>query len=146
MPSLLTSSEKSSFGSIFNDLFDTFSREITVYKQPIKTITNLQNTPNFGYPEDTLPESVTYAAVYQAFSARIFYGNAEDDGVTPGIEIKIADTKVKIRVKSTAKDYIENGKTEKITFDNKSWEVQYGYVVKRFVDESYYEYALKETT
>jgi hypothetical protein len=49
-------------------------------------------------------------------------------------------------VKTETKDYIENGSTEKITFDGKSWNVQYGFVVKRFIDEPYYEYMVKEST
>jgi hypothetical protein len=59
-------------------------------------------------------------------------------------EIKNPNTTARIRVRLEAKDYIENGKTERITFDNKSWNVQYGFVVKRYIDEPYYEYMMKE--
>jgi hypothetical protein len=146
MASLLTDAQRVSFGSNFNDLFDTLSRDIVIYKEPIKNITSVNQTPIFGYPGDQLPESVTYTPVYATYKARIFYGNPEEDLIGLGSEIKNPKAVARIRVKSETKDYIENGRTEKITFDGKSWNVQYGFVVKRYVDESYYEYMMKETT
>jgi hypothetical protein len=146
MSSLLTDAQRVSFGLNFNDLFDTLSRDIVIHKESIKNITSINQTPAFGYPGDQLPESVTYTPVYATYKARIFYGNPEEDLIGLGSEIKNPKAVARIRVKSETKDYIENGRTEKITFDGKSWNVQYGFVVKRYVDESYYEYMMKETT
>ena len=84
--------------------------------------------------------------MYGTYKARIFYGNPEEDLVGLGSEIKNPKAIARIRVKTETKDYIENGRTEKITFDGKSWNVQYGFVVKRFIDEPYYEYMMKEST
>ena len=146
MASLLTDTQRASFGSNFNDLFDTLSRDIVIYKEPIKNIISINQTPAFGYPGDQLPESVTYTPVYGTYKARIFYGNPEEDLIGLGSEIKNPKAIARIRVKTETKDYIENGRTEKITFDGKSWNVQYGFVVKRFIDEPYYEYMMKEST
>ena len=79
MASLLTNEQRASFGSNFNDLFDTLWEDIVIYKEPIKNITSINQTPAFGYPGDELPESVTYTPVYGTYKARIFYGNPEED-------------------------------------------------------------------
>jgi hypothetical protein len=144
MASLITDAQRLSFGSSYNDLFDTLSRDIVVYKEPIKNITSVNETPVFGYPTDQLPDSVTYTPVSGVYKARIFYGSPDEDIVSLNSQIKNPNTTARIRVRLDAKDYIENGKTERITFDNKSWNVQYGFVVKRYIDESYYEYMMKE--
>jgi hypothetical protein len=146
MASLLTDAQRVSFGSNYNDLFDTLSRDIVIYKEPIKNITSVNQTPIFGYPGDQLPESVTYTPVFETFKARIFYGSPDEDIISLNSEIKNPNTSARIRVKETAKNYIENGKTEKIMFDNKSWNVNYGFVVKRYIDENFYEYMMKEIT
>jgi hypothetical protein len=144
MASLLTDAQRLSFGSNYNDLFDTLSRDIVVYKEPIKNITSVNETPVFGYPTDQLPDSVTYTPVSGVYKARIFYGSPDEDIISLNSEIKNPNTSARIRVKETAKNYIENGKTEKIMFDNKSWNVNYGFVVKRYIDENFYEYMMKE--
>jgi hypothetical protein len=144
MASLLTDAQRVSFGSNYNDLFDTLSRDVVVYKEPTKTITSVNSTPVFGYPSDQLPESVTYTPVFETFKARIFYGSPDEDIISLNSEIKNPNTSARIRVKEAAKNYIENGKTEKIMFDNKSWNVNYGFVVKRYIDENFYEYMMKE--
>ncbi len=144
MASLLTTGEKYSFGQTYNDLFDTLSRDIVVFKEPIKTIDSIESTPFFGYPSDTLEESVSYTAVSGVYKARVFYDAPNQDMTSQDTEIKNPLTEVKIRVQNDARNFIESGKTEKITFDNKSWNINYGYVVRRYVNESYYEYLLKE--
>jgi len=88
MASLLTNEQRASFGSNFNDLFDTLCEDIVIYKEPIKNITSINQTPAFGYPGDQLPESVTYTPVYGTYKARIFYGNPEEDLIGLGSEIK----------------------------------------------------------
>lgn len=144
MASLITDAQRASFGSNYVDLFDTLSRDIVVFKEPIKNIVSVNDTPVFGYPTDQLPESVTYTPVSGIYKARIFYGSPDEDIVSLNSEIKNPNTTARIRVRDAAKDYIEDGKTERITFDNKSWNVQYGFVVKRYIDENFYEYMMKE--
>lgn len=145
MASLLTDAQRLDFGSSFNDLFDTLARDIVVYKEPIKNISYIDSTPSFGYPTDQLPESVSYTPVSGVYKARIFYGNPDEDITSINTEIKNPNTVARVRVRSDGKNFIENGRTEKVTFDGKSWNVQFGFVVKRYVDESYYEYTMKET-
>jgi len=144
MASLLTSGEKSSFGQTYIDLFDTFARDVIVFKEPIRVINSVNDTPSFGYPTDQLPESVTYIPVSGIYKARIYYPQPTQDIVSLNSEIKNPNTSARMRVREEAKNYIENGRTEKITFDNKSWNVNYGFVVKRYIEQDFYEYVMKE--
>ena len=88
MASLLTDAQRASFGSNYNDLFDTLCEDIVIYKEPIKNITSINQTPAFGYPGDELAESVTYTPVYGTYKARIFYGNPEEDLIIPLCKLK----------------------------------------------------------
>jgi hypothetical protein len=146
MASLLTVTEKSGLGGIYDDLFDTFSRPIVIHKEPLKVISSINSTPVFGYSNEDLPESVTFTPVTGIFQARIIYkGDKDNLKVQPlATDLPIAESFV--RVKQEAKDFIMNGKTEKITFDDKTWNMQYGFVVRRYIDSIYYEFSLKEAT
>ena len=144
--SLLTSSEKTAFGAIYQDMFDTFKRQIVIHKQPIKNVTYQNSSSMFGYPGDTNPVAVTYTSVTGVFDARIIYGNQRDDDVKiPATETKNPFEGARIRVELNCKNFIMSGKTEKITFDNKTWNSDYGYTVRHYIDTSYYEFQLKET-
>ena len=50
---------------------------------------------------------------------------------------------VRIKVKADCKSYIENGKTERVEFDGKSWDVTTTDAVKRFLDSEFYVYYLE---
>ena len=53
-------------------------------------------------------------------------------------------TFVRIKVQKNARDYIESGRTEKITFDSKNFKVVGNDTVKTFLDSTFYVYYLKE--
>ena len=146
MSSLLTSSERTDFGQSFVDIFDTFAREVVIHKEPIKTVTSLNSTPLFGYGEETLPESVTYTPVTGVYMARVIYKTLDDLNRSSTTETQNPIAEAYIRVSQSGKDFIIIGKTEKITFDQKTWNVDYGFVVRRYLDQFYYEFKVKETT
>ena len=52
---------------------------------------------------------------------------------------------VRIKVEKEAMDFIENGKTEKITFDGKSFNLASTVAVKRFLDSEFFVYHLEIT-
>ena len=89
--------------------------------------------------------SVTYTPVTGVFQARVIYkGDKPDDRIST-VEIQNPATESFIRVKQDCRDFIMEGKTEKITFDGKTWNVQRGYEVRRFIDNVLYEFFVKET-
>ena len=51
---------------------------------------------------------------------------------------------VRIKVKPETKNFIESGKTERIDFDNKSFNIESQTTPKKFLGNEYYVYYLKE--
>ena len=68
-----------------------------------------------------------------------------DDDTKLQTETKNPRAESYIRVQEDCKNYIFNGKTEKITFDGKTWNIELGYVVRQYIDEKLYEFKLIET-
>ena len=52
MPSLVTAEEEQSLTGIFNDIFDTFKRNIVIHKEPKKLIADVYVPYYFGYETD----------------------------------------------------------------------------------------------
>ena len=50
-----------------------------------------------------------------------------------------------MKVKEDARDFIKDGKTEKITFDDKTFELASTDKVQRFLDSEYYIFLVKST-
>ncbi len=123
MPSLLTPTEKSVVTGAYGDLFDTFYRDIIVYKSPLETIVSpLSASFGFGYGDSQQQDAVTYTEVKQTFPALIKYPKAEMELIeNQEVHAMFPQGMVKIKVKWDCKDYISNhalyGKTIKIIVD-----------------------------
>jgi hypothetical protein len=145
MASLISSTEKAVLTGIFSDIFDTFERSITVYKEPKKVIQQINLDGVFGYGEYSMPANYEYIPVMGEFPAVIRYANdaeyKEVDDVTSNIPFGHAT----IKVKQDAREYIKTGKTEKITFDGKTFELASSDKVQRFLDSEHYIFLVKST-
>jgi len=146
MASLILSSEIAAYKQAINDHFDTFKRSITVHKQQIKNI--LQNTTNqlLGYEENSNVVDYTYTPRNQTFDAIINYNLAKENlQIDNEIKLKFTNQIVEIKVKEGAKNYINQDITEKITFDNKTFNLISTDVIKNYQGLIYYVFYLKET-
>ena len=81
MASLISDSEKAELQTIFEDIFDTFKREITVHKEPKKVISSIDVNHIFGYGEPAQSENVQYIPRSETFSATITYKMTASDTV-----------------------------------------------------------------
>jgi hypothetical protein len=146
MPSLITAAEISQYHTAINDHFDTFKREITVHKEPIKDIVQTTTNQMLGYQEDSNIVDYTYTSRNQNFYAIVKYNiRGENLPIDSELKLRFADQFVEIKVKEDAKNYIDQDRTEKITFDNKAFNVVSSAIVKNYLGLSYYVYYLKET-
>lgn len=146
MASLILSSEIAAYQQAINDHFDTFKRSITVHKQPIKNI--LQNTTNqlLGYEENSNVVDYTYTPRNQSFDAIINYNLAKENlQIDNEIKLKFPNQIVEIKVQEDAKNYINQDITEKITFDNKTFNLISTDIIKNYQGLIYYVFYLKET-
>ena len=133
MASLILSSELAAYKQAINDHFDTFKRSITVHKEPIKNI--LQNTTNqlLGYQEDSNIVDYTYTPRNQTFDAIINYNLSKENlQIDEEIKLKFPNQIVEIKVKENAKNYINQDVTEKITFDDKTFNLISTDIVKNY--------------
>lgn len=98
-----------------------------------------------GYKDYSNPNDYIYTPRYQSFNAVVKYNPTDNLTENDEIKIKFINQTIEIYVKQDAKNYIDKDKTEKITFDDKIFNVFSTSIVKTYGDISYYMYYLKET-
>ena len=145
MPSLISTAERAILTGTFQDVFDTFKRAIVVHKEPIKVISSIDESMIFGYGEYSNPVNYSYQPVSNTFYATIRYVDNQQMDHAGTIGTDIPKGLVRIKVEKEAMDFIENGKTEKITFDGKSFNLASTVAVKRFLDSEFFVYHLEIT-
>ena len=145
MPTLISETEKNSLTGIFNDIFDTFKRQIVVHKEPKRVVSQVNTASLFGYGDPASSINYTYVPVSGVFDATIRYNIDQNEERLGDIPDDIAVGGVFIKVKETARDYINKGKTEKITFDNKSFKVSSLDANRSFLNSKFFVYKLEST-
>ena len=146
MGSLLTDADKLSFKNSIIDLFDTFSRSITVHKEPKKIVSQVNpSTPQLpGYGSESSPTNVTFVAESKDFKAMVRYNNKQEVETDNFAGTKIPQGMVAIKVQSEARDYINKGTTEKIVLDGKSFKLASSDAVKDHFGYALYVYIIEE--
>lgn len=148
MASLLNETEKNNLTPLIEDLFDTFSRDVIIHKEPKKIIKNINTNSLAGYDENSNIENYEYIPESQTFKAKIKYENEQalEAARFGGLTNFLSQGVVKIKVRKDARDYILDGrKTEKIEFDSKSFNIISDESVKKFFNTVYYVFYLQTT-
>jgi len=147
MPSLLSAIEIANATGVLGDLFDTFSREIVIYKEPKKIINQLSTNSLPGYGEAAIKNNITYIPVSGAFQAKVKYNPKQDLELLPELKSRVSKGIVKIKVEKEAKDFIVgHGKTEKIMIDNKPYNVITDYTLKKFITLDHFVFFLESAS
>ena len=144
MASLITSEEKAILTGTFQDVFDTFKREIIIYKEPKETISDISESLIFGY-EDSNSTNYTYTPVSGSFYGTVRYNDLQEEDFQPTMNMDISKGVVRIKVQKEAKDFIEEGKTDRIEVDDKTFDIISDVAVKRFLDSEFFVYYLQAT-
>jgi len=145
MASLISNTEKKNLTGIFTDIFDTFKREIVVHKEPKKVISQVNTSSLFGYGDPASSVNYSYQPVSGVFDATIRYDLNQQTERLGDIPQNVSVGHVYIKVQEETKVYINKGKTEKITFDNKSFKIVSEDANKSFLDSKFYIYRLEAT-
>jgi len=144
MASLLSSTEVSAATGVMQDLFDTFSRPILVYKEPKKIINQLSTNSLPGYGEAAIKTNISYIPVSGIFEAKVKYNPKQELELLPELKSRVSKGVVKIKVEREARDFIvQNGRTEKIVIDNKPYNVITDDTMKRFLTSEYFVFFLE---
>jgi len=118
MSSLLSQSEIDQKVSIFARHFDTFSsgcgNYLVIYKEPLKVVQSNSSNVYAGYEESSNEQNYTYVPVSGRFPVLPVY-DKDSDNATKEKELQTfaSPTKVRIKVREDAKDYIKNGRNER---------------------------------
>ena len=144
MADLLSNTDKTSFQNSVLDLFDTFSRSVTVHKEPQKNIISVDAHLLPGYEGASHPENIKYIPKNAAFKAIIKYNRKQDTETEAWAGVTIPRGEVSIKVKEETRDYFNNGRTLKVDFDNKSFKVASTDSVKDYFGMKMYVYYLEE--
>jgi hypothetical protein len=144
--SFISSEIATSFSKDYDDFFVYFSRPFIVHKEPIKVLESVQSPTMYGYGSSSDSANYTYIPVNATYSGRIFYNNSRDtDAVNSDLKLVFARGDVTLKVKQDARDYIANGKTIKLEFDGKTWNVITEDIIKKYLNNTYYVYGLEQT-
>ena len=144
MASLISSSEKANLADIFEDVFDTFKRDIVVWKEPIKTVATINESYLYGYGDPSNLINYTSTAVSGVHEAVIKYTDEMESNYDSNVTSYLPEGEARIKVRSQTKKFIENGKTERIDFDGKSFNISSEVTPKMFLKNEFYVYHLRE--
>jgi hypothetical protein len=116
MASLVSDSEKLLLSSEFNDLHDTFSRLVTVYKTPERVVISTDSNYNFLYNDQEAIE-VAYVPVSGQFDCRIEWQDPSKLMGWPEIREEIRGNLCRVKAKREFVDFISDA--EKIEIDGR---------------------------
>lgn len=148
MSNLLSSTELAGIISGFNSIHETFCRSIIVYKEPIKTLQNV-NTGEFlyGFGENQVQNAYSYTEVTGVYPATIKYNDPQGVNIDLNNDMKayISNGGVVVKVKKDARDFIVSGKTEKFVMDQRTFTLESEDTKHTFLNDGFYLFKLKAT-
>jgi hypothetical protein len=145
MSSLISGSSASELTGVLGDHFDTFQRTIVVHKEPIKRVVQVNSSSSYaGYGETSNQTNFTYTPQNSSFPAIVIYGLKQTE-IFSQVGSFPAGT-IKIKVKEDAANYINEGKTEKIEVDGKSFNAVTADKMQNYLGLKFYIYYLERTS
>lgn len=158
MSSYFTDTEKTNMLAIFANSFDTWARQIVVYKEAMKVeVTPSPSTVNntFGFGETQQNPVYTYLPARTGVFMAIIKDSDIDStaaqvnttSLAPEIMTRIIASPVSIKVKKDARDFIEDGETDKIvdTFSDEIYLLDGHGCLQTFQGSEYYIYPLRKS-
>ena len=144
MANLLTDLDISDFTTVLRDHFDTFKRDITIYRRSQVVTTDINSVPIVGYSDPSINNStVTYTSETGVFSA--IRMNKNNFPITNLGEFKLglSDGEIRIKVEEDAMRFIEQGGVERIVVDEISFNLDGQRHTQNYLGQIYYIYYLK---
>lgn len=132
------------YRSFFYDMSIGRNSYVTVYKEPIQIINNPTNDNVLpGYNSDAINSDITYQAVSGIYPCVPIYPykNINSDKLMQ-LKFVLDANQVVIKVLQDARDFIVNGKNEKVIVDNLPYTILMDYQVQNFWGDRYYYFKL----
>lgn len=153
MAGLLSNAEISGALAIFESSFDTWSRNITIYKDPLKTevspVPSTSDNP-FGFGEEQHDPIYTYTVQSGVYPAVIKYFDVDGNmmsnvPLSAEAMIHVYGSIVNIKVKKNCRDFINDGPTERIIIDGKTYLPESDERRQTVLGSDYYVFTLRKT-
>lgn len=127
MASFLSSSQVTEIECLFDRLHETFSEEITVYKNGKKTL--IAHDPKYnavyGRNNSGKRDSVEYTVLSETFDARVYYIKTEEElfnNESSQVKVIMPKGSVKVIVKKEGFDYIQEAR--RVEFDGRRFSIK----------------------
>jgi hypothetical protein len=144
--SLLVSEKfKTDATGLLMEHFNYFSRRIVIHKEPLRTIEVLDEANYPGYGEASNQTNYTYTPVSGIYSGRIVHADDQIEAPLRQLDMRIPHGGALLKVEEPAKNFILNGKTERIEADGKIFNVISDYKVKHYLGTQFYIFTLENT-
>lgn len=145
--SLLTSTEKAALAAVFDDIHETFAREITVYKEASTVV--IITDPNYNplYKTAGQTTSIINTPVYKTFKARIQYQDDvgkkywSEQGLNSQIKLEAVVGTVRLKIDQDAYDYVKDAR--RFDVDGKRYVLNSTFRPHGLFDIQYYTLYLK---
>ena len=157
MSSFFSTSEIAGISKVLSGSFDTWAREVIIYKD-IKRVETSPTNPNnnlFGFGEDQQepiytylpPDSGRFMAIIKDSDILSSKGQRSEQALAPEIMVNVVSSPISIKVKQDAYDFIEDGETKSIldVLSNELYILDGHPCLQTFVGTKYYVYSLRKT-
>ncbi|SRR3990167_1402209 len=148
--SLISSNTITDFTGVLWEHYKTFRENVIIHKSPIQTITDITANPLYGYGgENSNPANYTLTPVSGIFQVRVRYDNPlaqHSELPVREINVRIPKGGAIIDVTKETRDYILNGKTERIDTEIKSFNVVSDMGHHNYLGLKFYYFTLENTT
>ena len=141
MASLLSDTEINNITGAFGDVFDTFKKDIVVFKEPTKTVVDVDTSFLYGYGAPSNKTNYEYTQVSGIYPALVMRGTM---GETSKEKFNYPDNKIGIKVEKDARDFIKQGKTERVIIDDTNYNVSSSDSQVDFLTKKYYIFELEK--
>jgi len=150
MASLISDSEKATLHSVMDDQADTFSRAVTIVKDPIVTVPTPSSSFNSIYGNAGATTPITYTEQSTTIQARIQYGAQMDEDYftaskSPN-QIKVDIPEGLVRMKIKASDYATVSEAKRVEFDDQKFSIYSDFRGHGLFDTKFYTVMLKKIT
>lgn len=122
--------------------FDTFKRPIVIYKEPIATVNSDVNYAGYDVPVSTNTTYTVVSGTYYALKVNK-KSNATND--IQNADVSVNNTKITVKVLPETMDYLINGKTEYVIYNNTRYNVISQPMHQNYLGLQFYYFDLSST-
>ncbi len=144
MAGFLSDSQITKISGVFETLHTTFARDVTIYKNPKKTVvsTSPRYSPIYGRRDTGSTSSVTYETVSGVFPARIYYISSDEQylGSDGQNKIILPAGSAKITVKKNGYEFIKEAR--RVELDGQRFSIKSDGTPQGFTGNQFYTFLL----